>query len=167
IAGGGDELADIVELKIAVAGVALAARGLHRDEAAAVDRDIERGVGLVQPAFGEVAEGPAILHIGRAAIGALEIVFMRARGQIFLEQHVVGLEAVAVDVREVVGNHVEMTLECRLSRKSDEKRILHRWFSPLSPVRAARSPKRGAPTTSNRSGSPKPGGSLEVRAKAV
>ena len=47
IAVGGDQLAGGVELQRAVAGVALAARRLHRQEAVAVDRDVERVAGVL------------------------------------------------------------------------------------------------------------------------
>ena len=93
IAGRGHELALVVELQVAVAGVALAGRRLHRQEAAAVDRDIERIVGLLGRALRQVAEGAAVLHVADAAVAADEIVFVRARLQIFLKQRLVGLVA--------------------------------------------------------------------------
>ncbi len=80
--------------------------------------------------MGEIAEGAAVLDVADAAVAADEIVFVGARHQIFLEQRGIGLEARGVDVRNVVGDDVELPLEHRLPRKSDEKRILHRWFSP-------------------------------------
>jgi hypothetical protein len=45
----GHELALVVDLQRAVAGVALAARRLHHQEAVAVDRDVERVAGLLGP----------------------------------------------------------------------------------------------------------------------
>ena len=78
IAGGVDELALIVDLQSAVAGVALAGRGLHHEEAAAVDRDVERVLGQLGRALREILEGAAVLHVADAAVAADEIVFMRA-----------------------------------------------------------------------------------------
>ena len=78
----------------------------------------------------EIAKGAAVLDVADAAVAADEVVFVRARHQIFLEQRRVGLEAGGVDVRDVVGDDIELPFQHRLPRKSDEKRILHRWFSP-------------------------------------
>ena len=78
----------------------------------------------------KIVEGGAVLHEGDAAVGVREIVFMRRRAQIFLEQRPVGLEAGRVDVGDVVGNDIHLPFQRHLPRKSDEKRILHRWFSP-------------------------------------
>ena len=46
----GHELAGGVDLQRAVAGVALAARGLHHQEGVAVDGDVERIAGLLDRA---------------------------------------------------------------------------------------------------------------------
>src|SRR6185503_11873946 len=117
-------------------------------------------------AGGEIVEGGAVLHEGDAAIGALKIVFMRGRAQIFLEQRPVGLEAGRVDVGNVVGNDIHLPFQRHLPRKSDEKHILHRWFSPLI------DPKTGSPKPVVRIcreplGSPKPAGHASYSAKAV
>ena len=77
-AGGVDELALVVDLQSAVAGVALAGRGLHHEEAGAVDRDVERVLGRLGRALREILEGAAVLHEADAAVAAGEIVFMRA-----------------------------------------------------------------------------------------
>ena len=109
---------------------ALAAGGLHGDEGRPANRDVERIVGALERALREIVESAAVLDIGEAAVAAREIVFMCRRVEVLLEQHLVGLVAVGVDVREVVRDHGKMPLERRDPRKSDEKRILHRWFSP-------------------------------------
>ncbi len=130
VARGRHELARVVEMQAAVAGVAFAARRLHRQVAATADGDVQRVFGLLERALGLIAVGAAILDVADAAVAAHEIVFVRARRQIFLEQGLIGLEACGVDVGDVVGNDVELPLQHRLPRKSDEKRVLHRWFSP-------------------------------------
>ena len=130
IACGGHELALVVELQAAVAGVALARGRLHHQEAAAVDRDVQRIFGLLGGALREIAKGAAVLDVADAAVASDEVVFVRARHQIFLKQRLVGLEAGGVDVRDVVGDDVQLPFQHGLPRKSDEKRILHRWFSP-------------------------------------
>ena len=59
-----------VDLQRAVAGVALAARRLHHQEAVAVDGDVERIAGLLDRALAEVvpgARGPARSSCGRSA----------------------------------------------------------------------------------------------------
>ncbi len=118
-------------MQIAVTGVALAAGGLHHQEALAVDRDVEWIAGRLEGALLQVVERAAVLHIADPAVGPLEIVLMRARVQIFLEQHALGLEAGGVDVRNVVGDDVELPLQHHLPRKSDEKGVLHRSCSPF------------------------------------
>ena len=55
IAGCGDELALRVDLERAVAGVALAARRLHREEALAVDGDVERVLGVLERALRQMS----------------------------------------------------------------------------------------------------------------
>ncbi len=64
-----DELAQIVDLHCAVAGVALAGRGLHDEETTAVDRNIERVFGLLGGALREILVGAAVLHVADAAVG--------------------------------------------------------------------------------------------------
>jgi hypothetical protein len=125
-----DQLALVVDLQAAVAGIAFAARRLHHQKGGAVDGEIERILGLLARALGKVAEGAAVLDVADAAVAADEVVFVRARLQIFLEQRTVGLVARRVDVRDVVGNDIQLPFQRRLPRKSDEKRVLHRPFSP-------------------------------------
>jgi hypothetical protein len=91
---------------------------------------IQRIFGLLQGALRKIAEGTAVLDEADAAVASHEIVFVRARGQKFLEQRTVVLVASRIDVRDVVGDDVELPFQDRLPRKSDEKRILHRSFSP-------------------------------------
>ena len=78
VALAGDELAVAVDLQRAVAGVALAARRLHDQEAVAVDRDVERIAGLLHRALAQIEPGRAVLHEADGPIGAHEIV-RRAR----------------------------------------------------------------------------------------
>src|SRR5262249_31367648 len=72
VAGGGHELALGIDLERAVAGVALAARGLHHEEGIAIDGDVERVAGRPDRAGGKIAPGGAILHIAHAPVGALK-----------------------------------------------------------------------------------------------
>jgi hypothetical protein len=78
----------------------------------------------------EIAVGAAVLDVADAAVAADEVVFVRAGRQIFLKQRIVGLVARRVDVRDIVGDDIQLPLQRGLPRKSDEKRVLHRWFSP-------------------------------------
>ena len=156
IAGGGDELALIVDLQAAVAGVALAGRRLHHQEAVAVDRDVERVLGLLGRALREIVEGAAVLHVARrGGRWPTKLSSCAPELQIFLEQRLVGLVAVGVDVRDVVGDDIHLPFQRHLPRKSDEKRILHRWFSPSIDPRHQLS-QAGLRIASNRQGSPKP-----------
>ena len=100
----------------AVAGVALAGRRLHHEERLAVDRDIQRILGLLGRSAGEVVKGGAVLDEAQAAVAADEVVFVRARHQVFLEQRAVGLETVGVDVRDVVGNDIHLPFQHHLPR---------------------------------------------------
>ena len=67
------QLALVVELQAAVAGVALAGRRLHHQEAAAVDREIQRIFGLLGGALRKVAEGGAVLDIADAAVAPTKL----------------------------------------------------------------------------------------------
>src|SRR5580704_16700324 len=62
VAFAGDELAGGVGRERAVAGIALAARRLHRQIALAVERDVERIAGVLDGARAEIDPGGAILH---------------------------------------------------------------------------------------------------------
>ena len=104
----------IVDLKAAVTGVTLAGRRLHHEERVAVDRDVERVLGLLGIAGGEIVEGGAVLHERDTAIAAHEIVFVRRGPEIFLEQRPVGLEAVGVDVGDVVGDDIHLPFQHHL-----------------------------------------------------
>ena len=148
------ELALIVDLQSAVAGITLAGCGLHNQETAAIDRDIERVLGLLGGTLREVLEAAAVEHEADGAIPADEVVFTRAGLQVFLKQRLVGFVTVGVNVRDVVGDDIHLSLQHHLPRKSDEKRILHRWFSP-SPIRSKPS-QAVCRSLSNRRGSPKP-----------
>jgi hypothetical protein len=61
-------------------------------------------------------EGRAVLHERDAAVGGREIVLVRVRGQIFLEQRPIGLVAVGVHVRDVVGNDIHLPFQHHLLR---------------------------------------------------
>jgi hypothetical protein len=80
----------------------------------AVDRDVERVLGLLARALREIVEGGAVLHERDAAVGGDEIVLVRVRRQIFLEQGAVGLVAGGVDVGDVVGDDVHLPFQHHL-----------------------------------------------------
>ena len=110
-------MALIVDLQAAVAGVAFAGERLHHQKAAAVDRDIERVLGLLGGPLREILEGAAVLDIADGAVKAApEVVFMGARLQIFLEQRLVGLVAGRIDVRDVVGDDIHLPFQRHLPR---------------------------------------------------
>jgi hypothetical protein len=145
----GDELVLGVELEGAVAGVALALGRLHHEEAAAVDGDVERIAGLGDAALGQVGGGRAVPDEGHATVGpALERIVPRDRHQVLLEDNVVLLEPRGVQVGEVVGDDIELTLQGDLPRETDETNVLHR-TSPFVSASPTVSPK-----TIFRSGAP-------------
>ena len=74
----------------------------------------------------KIVVGAAVEHVADGAVLADEVVFVRAGFQKFLKQRLVGLEAVGVDVRDVVGDDIHLPFQHHLPRKSDEKRVLHR-----------------------------------------
>ena len=152
-------------MQAAVAGVALAGRRLHHQEGGAVDGNVERIFGLFHRALLEIAEGAAVLDEADAAIDADEVVLVGRRIQIFLKQRAVRLVACRVHVRDIVGDDIQLPLECRLPCKSDEKRILHRSFSPERSARLAL-PGLDLADPVEPPGSPKPR-LAEVTAKAV
>ncbi len=114
IAGRRHQLALIVDLQAAVAGVALAGGGLHHEEAAAVDCDVQRILGLLGRALRKILEGAAVQDVADGPVPADEIVFVRARIQVFLKQRLVGLVAVGVDVRDVVGDDIHLSFQHHL-----------------------------------------------------
>jgi len=130
IARGRHELTLVVEQHAAVTGIALAGRRLHHQKGGAVDGKIQRIFGLLGGALRKIAEGTAVLDEANAAVASHEVVFVRARLQKFLKQRVIGFVTRRVDVGDVVGDDVQLPFQYRLPRKSDQKRVLHRWFSP-------------------------------------
>jgi hypothetical protein len=64
----------------------------------------------------KIAIGGAVGHIAEAAVGALEIVMVRAGGEIFLKQRFVGLVASRVDVGDVVGDDIHLPFQRHLPR---------------------------------------------------
>ena len=105
-----------IDLQPAVAGVTFAGRRLHHQERIAVDGDIQRSLGLLGRSAGEIVKGGAVLDKAQAAVAADEVVFVRARHQIFFEQRTVGLITVGVDVRDVVRNDIHLPFEHHLPR---------------------------------------------------
>jgi hypothetical protein len=60
--------------------------------------------------------GGAVGHVADAAVAAEEIVLVRARGQIFVEQRLVGLVAGGVDVGDIVGDDIHLPFQRHLPR---------------------------------------------------
>jgi hypothetical protein len=130
VAGQGHELADVVELQRAVAGVALAARGLHHQHAFAVDGEVQRAAGLLDRALAHVVPAHPILHQADASVRPRKRLGIAAALQKFGEHRAVRLKSGGVDVGDVVGDHVELALQRGLPRQANEKRILHRLTPP-------------------------------------
>src|ERR1700733_13032381 len=133
----GHELAGAVDLKRAVAGVALAARGLHHEIGFAVDGDVERAAGAVNGARRHVDIAGAVIDEVDLAVAAVEILIAGVRLQILAEHVFVGLEPGRVDIGDIVGDRIELVPEHHLPRQADEKGILHRKDSPLCAESAA------------------------------
>ena len=137
-----DELAAGVDLEGTVAGVALARRGLHGEECVAPDRGVERIARRLDRSAAQVERRPGVDHVGQLLIGTRKGVGACSRHQIFAEARVARLESVRRDVRHVVGDHVELTAERRLTRQADEKRVLHEPLPSVIPSGPRRSPAR-------------------------
>jgi hypothetical protein len=105
------QLALRVQIEIAAADIALAIRRLHREEALAVERKIERRFGALERSLAEILNRGAIDHEGYPPVVAREIFVARGRVEKLLEHHRLRLEAGGVDVRDIVRNHVEFAPE--------------------------------------------------------
>ena len=115
-----------IDLQCAVTGIALAARRLRYQEPFAVDSDVERVTALLHAARTHIVPDAAVLNEADGRILTVKAVLARRGLDVFLEQGAVRLEAVGIDVGDVVGNNIHLALKRDLSRQSDEKHILHR-----------------------------------------
>ena len=149
IAGAGHQLSLRVDLQRAVAGVALAARGLHHQKSVTVDGNIERIAGLADRPGVEIVPGGAVLDVAQPPVGSLEAAGVRDRHQKFFEDGAVGLVAGGVQIGDVVGDDLELAVERDLSRQSDQEGVLHRPCS-LKRRRAPRFPSRCGRLSSRR-----------------
>jgi len=79
----------------------------------------------------------------QVAVGRRKRIVLGLGHEIVLEHDVLGLEAIGVDVGEVVRHHVHLTLQAQLPRKRDQLRIVHRAV-PVSVPETAHIPMRAA-----------------------
>ncbi len=130
IAVRGDDLAALVEREMAVAGVAFTLRGLNREIALAVDRDVEGRVGGVEAAFRQVAHHAGILHEAQRLRAGLPF-GGRNLGDIFLEGRFLPLIGGGRHIGQIVRDHVHRAIGRDLVRQADEERIIH--WGPSEP----------------------------------
>ena len=125
IAVAGDEAPRIVELEMAVAGVAVATGGLHHEIALAVDRQIEGRVGGFDAALVQIAHHALVLH--EADRLRYRFAIRRAARVVITSSNFTdfALERGRGDVREIVRDHVHRPVGRNLVRQRNEQRIVH------------------------------------------
>jgi hypothetical protein len=67
-----------------------------------------------------------VLHEADAPVLAGEVAVTGARSEIFRKCRAIRLEAGRVDVRDVVGDDIDLVAQRHLPRQADKKCILHR-----------------------------------------
>src|SRR5262249_4159227 len=135
----GYELTVRIHLEMALACIAVAIGRAHHEEAVAMESDIERIAVRSQGAFAPIARHGRSFHIGKFGPVLWGV-------QIFLEPDRLRLEGRRGDVREVVRDHVHLSVQGRLARERYITGIFHRQPGSLETwLRSLRRNRYGGP----------------------